>query len=109
MGWYLSIMIIAGVLLLAVPTRLTSATTTNSIDLPGLASLKLHKAWLLLPVITLCWLAGHLFTSTFSFFSLAAIGFVITPLTLMIPAWRPWMLASALVSMLSVLFGTLLG
>ncbi|QVK23866.1 hypothetical protein KHX94_04150 [Shewanella dokdonensis] len=94
-------------LLLTIPTRLTSSS--ENLNMPGLSSLDLHKAWLLLPLTILCWLGGHLFANAFSFFSLAAVGFVVTPLTLLIPSWRPWMLASALLSMISVLLGTLLG
>ncbi|GGY96876.1 hypothetical protein [Shewanella fodinae] len=107
MVWFLSVFVIAGLLLLTVPSRLTSSS--ENLNMPGLSSLDLHKSWLLLPLTILCWLGGHLFTNAFSFFSLAAVGFVLTPLTLLIPAWRPWVLACALLSMISVLLGTLLG
>ncbi|QUN06687.1 hypothetical protein KDN34_04350 [Shewanella yunxiaonensis] len=107
MIWFVCSLIVACLLLVTVETRLTPEA--DGIHMPGLASLNPHKAWLLLPLAILCWLSWHLFTTNFSFFSLAAIGFVATPLTMLIPRWRYWVLPSALLSMISVLLGTIWG
>ncbi|MCE9788962.1 hypothetical protein [Shewanella chilikensis] len=103
MLWYLAFFTIASGVLLTRNSLLQQAQ-----ELAGIGSINQARRLLILPLLILGWLGARLVEQQISPFDLAAFGFVLTTLTLLLPKLRILMLPCAFLSVMAVLGGILL-